>query len=169
LGKAYYFAGQATKNAKDTLSTIALGQKADSVFALIPGVNATYTLVNIWRARANSYIDLDQTKFLAIPHYQKFIEVGDKDKNKTEMFEALTALGRHNLVTVKDSPKALEYLNKAFELKPEDAYLKTLMDGAKGVEAPAPTPVPAPGGAAVPASAAPAGPAKTGTTPAKKQ
>ena len=165
LGRAYYFAGQGTKAAKDTLGTIALGQKADSIFALIPAVNATYTMVNVWRARANAYIDLDQTKALAIPHYQKFIEVGDKDKNKNEMFESLTALGRYNLVIVKDSPKALEYLNKAFELKPEDAYLKALMDDAKGITA---APVPTPG-AAVPVP--PVVPAK-GTVPAvpaKKQ
>ncbi len=137
LGRSYYFAGSATRAAKDTLGTISLGQKADSVFAFIPGVNPTYTLVNTWRGRANTLIDYDQSKGLAVPFYQKFTEVGDKDKNKTEMIEAYRAISYNALIT-KDQTKAIENLQKAIDLKPDDAKLLDMMNNLKGLVPPAP-------------------------------
>ena len=165
LTRDYYFAAQAiplNANATkaDTLRRVELAQKADEAMQKMMTINTTYIPAHLWRARANQIVDVDKTKGLAVPHYEKYIELADKEKNKTELKEAYLYLAFHYLIysPVKDEVKGNEYVNKVLEIDPENPSIKRYKDS---LAAPAPTAPPTAGGAKAPAKpAAPAAPAK---------
>jgi tetratricopeptide (TPR) repeat protein len=114
LGKAYYFDKQYAK--------------ADTVFtkfvALLPNSPNGY----FWRARANAYLDIDLSKGLAKPHYEKYIELTkDTEKYKKELSEAYSSLGAYYMQR-KDKINADIAWKKVKELDPSnkevDEYLK---------------------------------------------
>ncbi len=169
LTRDYYFGAQsivlnASSTKEDTLRKVEMAQKADEAMVKMMEINTTYVPANLWRARANSIVDTDKTKGLAVPFYEKYISVADKDKNKTELKEAFIYLAFHNLIysPVKDEAKGNEYINKVLEIEPENATIKRYKDT---MAAPAPTAAPA--GTAPSAGGAPKAPAKPAATPAK--
>lgn len=131
LTRDYYFGSQAimlsaTSTKEDTLRKVDLALKADEAIQKMMELNATYIMAHIWRARANSIIDTDKTKGLAVPHYEKYIELADKEKNKTELKEAYLYLGLNSLVyaPIKDEVKGNMYFDKVLEIEPENATIK---------------------------------------------
>ncbi len=166
LTRDYYFGAQAivlsaTSTKADTLRKIDLALKSDAAMQKMMELNATYVPANLWRARANSIADIDKTKGLAVPFYEKYIEVADKEKNKTELKEAYLYLAFNNLIysPIKDEVKGNDYVNKVLEIEPENATIKRYKESiAPPVVVPPTTPVVAPKGGAKPA--APVAPAK---------
>jgi tetratricopeptide (TPR) repeat protein len=133
LTRDYYFGAVAnaytsTSTKEDTLRKIDLAQKADAAIVKMMELNATYIMAHLWRARANSVIDADKTKGLALPFYEKYIELAlpEKEKNKRELVECYLNLGLYYLAyaPVKDDLKGKEYFNKVKELDPENATVK---------------------------------------------
>lgn len=164
LARDYYFGAQsivlnATSTKEDTLRKIDMAQKADEAMVKMMEINTTYVPANIWRARANSIVDLDKTKGLAVPFYEKYIEVADKEKNKAELKEAYIYLAFHNLIysPVKDEAKGNEYINKVLEIEPENATIKRYKDA---MAPPAAIPVAPATTTGTKAPAKPAAPAK---------
>jgi tetratricopeptide (TPR) repeat protein len=155
LIKDYYFGATSiiftpTATKEDTLRKVDLAQKTDAVAVKLIELNPGYIPSHLWRARANSIIDLDKTKGLAIPHYEKFIELTvDKEKSKRDILEAYRYLGLHNLVyaPVKDEVKGDGYFNKVKEIDPNDATMLRYYEAKAALVAPvvkAPTTTKAP-------------------------
>ncbi|MES2797522.1 MAG: tetratricopeptide repeat protein, partial [Bacteroidota bacterium] len=145
LTRDYYFGAQSialtpTSTKEDTLRKVDMAIKADEAMVKMMELNTTYVPAHLWRARANSIIDVDKTKALAVPHYEKFVELADKDKNKNELKEAYIYLAFNSLIyaPIKDEIKGNDYVNKVLEIDPENPTIKRYK------EAIAPTPPPAP-------------------------
>jgi Tfp pilus assembly protein PilF len=163
LTRDYYFASQGvilspTSVMADTLKKVDLATKADAAMAQMMEIKNDYVPSNMWRARCNSIIDIDKSKGLAVPFYEKYIPLADKEKNKAELKEAYRYLGLHNLIyaAVKDEAKGDEYFNKVKEIDPNDATVLRYYEQKAALSAPA---VKAP--AAKPATKAPAAPQAT--------
>jgi hypothetical protein len=137
-GMAQYFVTAYTPR-EDTLGRYNQGLKADSMYAQAITINDKFAPFHLYRARTNSYIDYTGTKWLAIPHYEKFLAVVDMTKaNKEQLYETYKYLAGYNSIVTKDSVKVQEYVDKAVAIKPEDP------DGLKLLLGPAPaTSVPA--------------------------
>jgi tetratricopeptide (TPR) repeat protein len=115
LGKSYYFDKQYAK--------------ADTVFskfvALLPNSPNGY----FWRARANAYMDVDLSKGLARPYYEKYIDLtkADTEKYKKELTEAYSSLGAYYMQK-KDKTNADLAWKKVKELDPAnkevDEYIR---------------------------------------------
>jgi tetratricopeptide (TPR) repeat protein len=133
LTRDYYFSAvsipyTSTSTKEDTLRKIDLAQKADAAIVKMMELNATYIMAHLWRARANAVIDADKTKGLAVPFYEKYIELAlpEKEKNKRELVECYLNLGLNYLAyaPVKDDVKGKDYFNKVKELDPENVTVK---------------------------------------------
>jgi hypothetical protein len=75
----------------------------------------------LYRARTNNYIDYTGTKWLSVPHYEKFLAVVDMAKaNKDQLYEAYRYLVGYHATVTKDNVKIQEFVDKAVALKPED-------------------------------------------------
>lgn len=128
VAMAQYFMTAYTPR-EDTLKRASLGAAADSSFAKAIAINDKWPAFQIFRARTNNYIDFTGTKWLAQPHYEKFLAAVDAQKadasskyapNKEQLYEAYRYLvGYHNTVT-KDLTKVQEFVTKAVEIKTED-------------------------------------------------
>lgn len=102
--------------------------RADSAFNNVNKVVPTYALSYVYRARVNRLLDDEQNpKGLAVPHFEKFIEVqtatpADKltKANKTDLMDAYNYLGAYYIKT--DQNKAKELLRKTLEIDPSNEY-----------------------------------------------
>lgn len=149
---AQYFVTAYTPR-EDTLGRYNNGLKADSMYAKAIAINDKFAPFHLYRARTNSYIDYTGTKWLAVPHYEKFLAVVDMAKaNKDQLYESYKYLAGYHLTITKDKVKAQEYVDKATAIKPEDPDgLKVMLNPALAVPA---TPV------VVPKTSAPKAPKK---------
>jgi tetratricopeptide (TPR) repeat protein len=152
LTRDYYFGAQsiqlsATSTMADTLKRVDFAQKADEAMVKMMELNATYVPANLWRARANSIIDVDKTKALAVPFYTKYIEVADKEKNKTELKEAYIYLAFNSLIysPIKDEVKGNEYIEKVLAIDPENPTIKRYKEAIAPPTPTTTTTIPAPG------------------------
>jgi tetratricopeptide (TPR) repeat protein len=147
-GMAQYFVTAYTPR-EDTLGRYNQGLKADSMYAKAIAINDKFAPFHLYRARTNSYVDYTGTKWLATPHYEKFLAVVDMTKaNKEQLYEAYKYLAGYNSIVTKDLVKTQEYVDKAVAIKADDP------DGLKAILNP------------VPATTVPA--VKTPTTPTPK-
>lgn len=82
-----------------------------------------------WLAQVNASIDTSMELGLAIPHYEKLVEIGEKDKetNKNMLAKAYGYLGGYEANTTRDYEKSLAWFEKFLELDPanEDALRYT--------------------------------------------
>jgi tetratricopeptide (TPR) repeat protein len=146
---AQYFVTAYTPR-EDTLGRYNQGLKADSMYAKAIAINDKFAPFHLYRARTNSYIDFTGTKWLAVPHYEKFLAVVDMAKaNKDQLYEAYKYLAGYHISITKDLVKAQEFVDKAVAIKADDP------DGLKVMLNPAAA-TPATSGAAVKAPATPA-------------
>jgi tetratricopeptide (TPR) repeat protein len=145
LTRDYYFASQAikldTNSVKaDTLRRVDLAQKADNAMAALQSKRGDYVPSHLWRARALGIVDADKTKGLAVPHYIKYTELAEKEreKNKNELKEAYTYLAFNSLIysPVKDEIKGKEFINKVLEIDPENATIKRYLQATAPVTPP---------------------------------
>ena len=137
-GLAQYYVTAYTPR-EDTLGRYNQGMKADSMFAKSIAINEKFAPFHLYRARTNSYIDYTQTKWLAAPHYEKFLVMVDMAKaNKEQLYEAYKYLAGYNSIITKDLVKVQENVDKALAIKPEDPdMLKAILNPALATPVPA--------------------------------
>jgi len=103
----------------------------DSVFALYSEKYPEDIFGYYWRAQANAAIDTTMKDSLAIPHYLKVIELGEKDKvaHKKMLLKAYGYMGGYEANVTKDYEASLAYFEKYSALE-ENAdvtkYIETL-------------------------------------------
>ncbi|HVT86639.1 MAG TPA: tetratricopeptide repeat protein [Chitinophagaceae bacterium] len=116
-------------------------QNADSVFGLYATRYPTQLYGYLWRARCNAAIDTTMELGLAVPHYEKLIEVAEADKqaNKSTLIAAYSYLGGYEANIKKDFEKSLNWFNKILEIDEGNAaalrYTETIkkwIDQQKG-------------------------------------
>jgi len=93
-------------------------EKADSVFSIYEEKYPEQVFGYLWRARANAQIDSAMEKGSAVPHYQKLIEVAEKDaeKNVSNLVGAYGYIGAYKANVEKDFSGSLECFNRILEL-----------------------------------------------------
>jgi len=76
----------------------------------------------LWRARSNAAIDTSMMLGLAVPHYNKFIELAaiDSVKNKSLLLQAYQYMGAYEANVTKNYLASKEYFTKVLMLKPSD-------------------------------------------------
>ncbi|MDR0763233.1 MAG: tetratricopeptide repeat protein [Bacteroidales bacterium] len=97
-------------------------KKADTIFQLLCEIAPDNYLGYFWRARVNSFIDMETTEGLAKPYYEKVVEIclSDSEKRKRELSESYRYLGYYYYVQA--DVKAVANKNNAKAAKEE--YLK---------------------------------------------
>lgn len=126
LGTSYYFDYAGKKSAKLNPSKDLL-TKADSAFSyVIQRAPATETAWQ-FRGRIARQNDENDSKGLAVPYYEKYVEIVTVTKpemaakNKTGLLEAYIYLGSVAANVRKDNKKAMEYFTKALAVDPSNA------------------------------------------------
>ena len=117
LGKAYY-----------------IGPKnfvlADSAFARVTRISSTYVPGHFWRGRANFQLDPTNEKWLALPYYQKALELIKVEERATSAYKAMTLesakyiANYYTFSTPKDLVKAKEFWTIVQTVEPADADAK---------------------------------------------
>ena len=100
---------------------------ADTVFGLYAEKYPEQGHGYYWRARSNAAIDTAMTEGLAIPHYQKLIEVIKNDlteNNKKWLVQAYGYLAAYETNTEKDYDEAIEYFQELLKADPENSSAK---------------------------------------------
>lgn len=145
LGRAYYYSGEAVKNAVANIKDPKVKAqkeadarpyyvKADTAFANLVRLNPSWPVAHTWRGRANFQLDLKIEKDLAKEHYEKAISVVKPEEKtttgKNSMIEALEYLGYY-YVTKKDKAKADEMFNQLKEIDPNNEKAKNYFNPPK--------------------------------------
>lgn len=96
---------------------------ADSVFKLYTEKYPEHIHGYYWRAKSNALIDTAMELGLAVPHYEKMIELASVDsiKNKSLLIQAYGYIGAYEANVKKDFEEALEHFAKILELDPGNA------------------------------------------------
>jgi tetratricopeptide (TPR) repeat protein len=97
--------------------------KADSVFAMYTEKYPEHIHGYYWRAKSNALIDTTMELGLAVPYYQKVIELAAPDslKNKSLLIQAYGYVGAYQANVKKDFEDALAQFGKILELDPQNA------------------------------------------------
>jgi tetratricopeptide (TPR) repeat protein len=105
---------------------------ADSAFGIYVSKYPDQSFGYYWQAKARAMQDKDMSQGLAVPAYQKLIEVLDKiptDANyKKWKVEALAYLAAYETNTKKDYAEAVDYFQKVLEVDPQNADAKKYID-----------------------------------------
>ena len=110
--------------------------RADSAFAKVNELSPKYASGFLWRAKTNAFIDSTSKEGLGKPHYEKYIEVATADtansaKYKSGLLEAYRYLAAYYVQVEKNLRLALDYLNKALVVDPEN---KEILEWKKSIE-----------------------------------
>ena len=101
---------------------------SDSVFALYAQKYPEQAFGYYWRARSNAVIDKGMEAGLAVPHYEKVIEIASQDTtnetNRKWLVEAYAYLAAYATNTKKDYATAVAYFEKLLQIDPENADAK---------------------------------------------
>lgn len=100
--------------------------KSDSVFTLYTERYPEDIYGYYWRAQSNAAIDTSLIEGLAVPHYIRVTEIGEKDKekNKKMLLKAYGYLGGYEANARKDYVQSLMWFEKYLELDSENADAK---------------------------------------------
>lgn len=118
-GRAYY-------NANDFLN-------ADSVFTKLTEVRPDEPLGYKWVALTYAKQDPEAKSGVAVPKYEKFVEVAnakDAEKYKRDIISAYTYIGKYYL-NAKKIPQSKEYWKKIIALDPNDPNAKMVLSSLK--------------------------------------
>lgn len=121
-------------------------EMADSVFGMYVAKYPEQSFGYYWEARSNAARDSSIEFGLAVPHYQKLVEVLQKDSTnanyKTWMIEAYGYLAAYEVNTEKDYTEAVDYFEKVLQVDPENenakkyiALLEQTINGEKAIGA----------------------------------
>lgn len=148
LGMANYWNWAIQNNEKKNPSAEMLTE-ADSAFVKVLTLVPDYEMAQYYRTRVYKALDTGNPQAgLAVPHYEKFIELVTVTKpekattpaNVKYLIEAYNYLGAF-YANAKDIEKAKDYLNKTLGLDPQNAYATETL---KVINAPAAPPKKAP-------------------------
>jgi tetratricopeptide (TPR) repeat protein len=97
--------------------------QSDSVFAVYTEKHPKHIQGFYWRAKANALIDSTMENGLAIPFYEKVIEMASADtaENKTLLIQAYGYLGAYHANVKKDYQTALTNFDKILELDADNS------------------------------------------------
>lgn len=103
---------------------------ADSNFAKFAEMQPASADGYLWRAKSNTRIDTAGNLALALPYYEKFIELAlaqtDFTKYKKDLAEAYVYKAIQ--YSGKDEKSEKEYIAKALEMDPDNTFAKTYFD-----------------------------------------
>lgn len=98
--------------------------KADTVFGIYIKEHPDQGFGYYWRARSNSVMDSALEKGLAIPYYEKVVELASKDTadetNKKWLIEAYGYLAAYETNVEKDYAASINYFKQLLEVDPEN-------------------------------------------------
>ena len=98
---------------------------ADSAFKIYEEKYPDQSFGYYWAARSNTVIDSTMENGLAIPHYQKVIEIAQKDTtdqtNRKYLIEAYGYVAAYEANVEKDYDDSIEYFEKLLELDPNNS------------------------------------------------
>lgn len=106
---------------------------ADTIFSKLIAYKPEEPVGYKWKARCYSAQDKDAKSGLAIPYYEKFIEIAsskDVNKYKSDIISAYTYIGKYYL-NVKKTAQSKEYWKKIIALDPNDANAKMVLSNIK--------------------------------------
>lgn len=114
--------------------------RADSAFTDLSEQQPNSTLGYLWAAKARVQIDSTGEHGIAIPMYEKFIEmaVENTEKNKKDLVEAYDYLGQYALHKKNNVAEATSYFKKILELDPKNARATEFMEALKEANKPQP-------------------------------
>ena len=105
---------------------------ADSVFGMYVAKYPEQSFGYYWQARSNAMLDKDMETGLAVPYYQKLVEVLQNDtansNYKNWMSQAYGYLAAYEANNQKDYVEAIDYFEKVLEVDPENADAKKYID-----------------------------------------
>ena len=112
--------------------------EADSAFTTLSEMQPNSTLGYLYAAKARAQHDSTGTSGVAIPMYEKFVEIAleDPEKNKKELIDAYDYLGQFALHKSNDLTAATSYFRKILELDPNNQRAKDFMDAVKQMNNP---------------------------------
>ncbi len=109
-------------------------KKADDIYReIIQALPEATEYATFMRAKVHAYMDIDQLRALALPYYQKVISMisPKKDKSDTDVIR-LTEAYKYMIsyyINIKDNKDtAMDYAMKLYEIDPENAFVKKLLD-----------------------------------------
>ena len=108
--------------------------EADSAFTKLSELHRKSTLGYLYAAKARAQYDSTGTAGVAVPMYEKFVELAleDPEKNKKELIDAYDYLGQfalHKSTNQKEGlAKATEYFQKILKLDPNNERAREFMD-----------------------------------------
>jgi tetratricopeptide (TPR) repeat protein len=108
-------------------------QQADTTFRKLIELQPTMSVGYLWAARANSNLDPESTKGLALPFYEKVISIGQAtpDKSKSELKEAYSYLGYYYILKKQAALSKLNW-EKVLTIDPNDEKAKEGLKLLKG-------------------------------------
>jgi tetratricopeptide (TPR) repeat protein len=151
LGRSYYFIkNEYAKSLEANADKIAQGNiMADTTFSKLLQLVPNSTQANLWKARAKVRLepqsanlkDATGAKFLAKPYYERYVELMEKQTDRTrsikDLIEACWFLGNFSLHSLQDKAKAEEWWKKGLSYDPNYEQLKNILsvsEQAKNVQ-----------------------------------
>lgn len=105
---------------------------ADSAFGIYVSKYPDQSFGYYWQAKSKALEDKDMTQGLAVPAYEKLIEVLGKNPNdanyKKWLVEAYAYLAAYETNTQKNYAEAVSYFEKVLQVDPENADAKKYID-----------------------------------------
>lgn len=132
LGKYYLSSGNATNIDLFNwgLAHYRAGEydAADTAFGIYVGKYPEQSFGYYWQAKSKALADKDMTQGLAVPAYEKLIEVLEKNPNdanyKKWLTESYAYLAAYQTNTQKNYAEAVSYFEKVLQVDPENADAK---------------------------------------------
>jgi tetratricopeptide (TPR) repeat protein len=147
IGRHYYNMAESDSSETNIINY----RNADSVFTLVTELAPASYLGYFWRARVNAMLDPETTLGLAVPFYEKVIEITleQPERNKRELIESYRYFGyfyyvqaeeitrKHNnnaKFAKEEYLKAKDYFSKVLELDPNDPTATKAIEGMENIK-----------------------------------
>ncbi|MDB5253205.1 MAG: hypothetical protein JWP27_2374, partial [Flaviaesturariibacter sp.] len=108
-------------------------KKADSVFQAYSRAFPDSVFGYVWSARSLASIDTSGKQGLAIPQYEKLLQVASTDKVRLKSYgiEAAGQLANYYVNVKNDKQKGIEYLEKGLEFDPGNVSFTSAIERLK--------------------------------------
>lgn len=116
--------------------------KADSAFTQLTEMQPTSTYGFLYAAKARAQYDSTGTQGIAVPMYEKYVELAEADpqKNKKDLIDAYDYLGQYALHKSTNQAeglsKATSYFQKILKLDPKNERAQEFMEALKELNNP---------------------------------
>lgn len=112
--------------------------EADSAFTQLSELQPNSTLGYLYAAKSRSQYDSTGSLGIAVPMYEKFVEIAleDPEKNKKELIDAYDYLGQYALHKNNDIAAATDYFQKILKLDPQNQRALDFIDAVRQMNNP---------------------------------